>query len=329
MMPHTRAPRTAAYFWIVAAAALAAGGCAALKDAQPSWPVKEYEKIIAGRLDADYVGTATCVSKCHTHDVLTRDFRLSIHGEQVSAKTGLPLVNCESCHGPGSLAIANIKDGRCDSSTFIPLAAIPRGALSLICLKCHSGQSLSNLSDWPGSPHAMGNVACPDCHKIHRGPAQKVARREIAPLCVSCHRSVAVTFNLPSHHPVQEGKMTCVDCHDPHGTTNGRNLKASPSRNGCARCHAEKTGPFVYEHASLTVDCENCHDPHGSVNGQLLRQSEPFLCLQCHNGHNSGRHPGLANAGTKAVFFTNCTACHPRIHGTDRPGDRVEDRLTR
>ena len=47
---------------------LAPAGCAALKESRASWPVKEYEKIIAGRLDADYVGTAACTAKCHAHD---------------------------------------------------------------------------------------------------------------------------------------------------------------------------------------------------------------------------------------------------------------------
>ncbi|MDP1601988.1 MAG: hypothetical protein Q8M03_01860, partial [Legionella sp.] len=71
--------------WVVplfGALALAVVGCAALTDSRPGWPVKEYEKIIAGRLDADYVGSAACTTNCHTHDVLARDFRVSIHGEQ-------------------------------------------------------------------------------------------------------------------------------------------------------------------------------------------------------------------------------------------------------
>src|SRR5512143_3992543 len=159
-----------------------AGGCASLRESRAKWPIKEYEKLIAGRLDADYVGNTACTAKCHAHDAIARDFRLSVHGEQIAAETGLPLVNCESCHGPGSLAIANIVDGKCDFSTFIDLEKIRAGARSLICLKCHAGQSVSAMTAWPGSRHAAADVSCLDCHKLHRGPGQKVARREIYPL---------------------------------------------------------------------------------------------------------------------------------------------------
>jgi len=79
------------------------------KVSRPLLPVAEYEKLIVGRIDADYVGTDNCVAQCHRHDKLTDDFRHSVHGEQIKAETGLPLVNCESCHGPGSLAIANLE----------------------------------------------------------------------------------------------------------------------------------------------------------------------------------------------------------------------------
>jgi DmsE family decaheme c-type cytochrome len=315
---------------LAAAALCTAWGCASLRESRTNWPVREYEKIIAGRLDADYVGNAACTAKCHEHDAIARDFRLSIHGEQVAAETGLPLVNCESCHGPGSLAIKNIKDNKCDATTFIPLDKIPAGARSLICLKCHSKQSLESITGWSGSRHDLAGVACTDCHKLHKGPAQTVARKEIAALCISCHQAVGTAFALPSHHPVPEGYMTCVDCHDPHGTVNDADLKASTTREVCARCHADKTGPFVFEHAALDNDCQSCHDPHGSTNRQMTRWAQPFLCLQCHNGHNGAYQAALrGDQATKKVFFGNCTGCHTRIHGTDLPGYRNDDRFTR
>ncbi len=317
--------------WAIAllgALALAVVGCAALKESRPGWPIKEYEKIIAGRLDADYVGTDRCVTKCHTHDQLASDFRLSIHGEQVSAETKLPLVNCESCHGPGSLAIAGIKNETCDFKTLIPLT-IPAGAQSLTCLKCHAGQSLANLSGWSASRHAAADVSCWNCHKLHKGPGQKIKKSEIAAACLSCHEEKRTLFNLSSHHPVLEGKMTCSDCHDPHGTSNDHDLRQATVRNSCVGCHMEKQGPFVYEHANLSLDCTNCHDPHGSTNRRLTKYAQPFLCLQCHNGHNSGTHLGLKTPYDKAVFFTNCSSCHSAIHGSDLKGFRNDDRFTR
>ncbi len=187
------------------------------------------------------------------------------------------------------------------------------------------------MTAWPGSRHAAADVSCLDCHKLHKGPGQKVARREIYPLCASCHRGEAASSNLPSHHPLAEGLMTCDDCHNPHGTQNDADLISPTTRLLCAKCHADKTGPFVFEHADLMTDCQTCHEPHGSTNSQMTRWAKPFLCLQCHQGHNGARRPAL-NSGdqaAKAVFFGDCNACHTRIHGTDLPGYRNDDRFTR
>ena len=94
----------------------------------------------------------------------------------------------------------------------------------------------------------------------------------------------------PGHMPVREGKMECSSCHNPHGSTNVRLLKTGNSINeSCATCHAEKRGPFLFEHAGVSGDsCATCHDPHGSNNDRMLVAKLPFLCQRC---HNHTRHP--------------------------------------
>src|SRR5574341_159462 len=96
--------------WMVAliTGAFFVAGCAALKESRPIFPIKDYEKMLMGRLDADYIGTDTCLKACHFHDKIRRDFDLSTMGAQLQRESGLPLVNCESCHGPGSLAVDGV-----------------------------------------------------------------------------------------------------------------------------------------------------------------------------------------------------------------------------
>lgn len=298
--------------------------CSGLKQSYPLLPVAEYEKMIVGRLDADYVGDDNCVSKCHAHDKIREFSRLSVHGEQIKPESGLPLVNCESCHGPGSLAIAKIeqnvqllgeKGNRCDTTKLIDLKKLPPQAQSLICLKCHSVASTPSLSHWNSSVHAMNELSCSSCHKLHERPQQKVSHEKMAELCYGCHPDIRAQFSLLSHHPMRERKMDCFDCHEAHGSANTKMLKEATTRELCGRCHMEKSGPFVYEHGDVTENCQNCHAPHGSVNRRLLSAAMPFLCLQCHNPG----HPSVLEAGQKRLFAGRCSDCHSSVHGSNSP----------
>ncbi|GAB7026108.1 DmsE family decaheme c-type cytochrome [Geotalea toluenoxydans] len=312
--------------FIAVAVAVLSAACSQLKQTKPLLPVSDYERMIVGRFDADYVGTDNCVAKCHAHDKITDDFRHSVHGEQIKPGTGLPLVNCESCHGPGSLAIMDLPEDpelndarktKCDSKTFLNILNLPAQAQSLICLKCHSAASIPTLAHWNASAHALSDVSCLDCHKLHQGPQQKVKHEEMAELCYGCHPQVRIENNLYSHHPLVEKKMACADCHDVHGSTQESLLKGDTPKETCTKCHMEKQGPFVFEHGDVTENCNNCHSPHGSTNNQLLNTTMPFLCLQCHAGHMAG------TTGTKQLFSNRCTDCHSQIHGSDIPSTGV------
>ena len=108
-------------------------------------------------------------------------------------------------------------------------------------------------------------------------------------VCYKCHADVFAKLSMPSHHPVKEGKMFCGDCHDAHGQMEG-NLKAESLNLLCWKCHAEKQGPFAYEHPPVTENCAYCHSPHGTVANNLLQQPTTFLCLRCHVGHRRRHH---------------------------------------
>ncbi|MCX7794212.1 MAG: DmsE family decaheme c-type cytochrome [Thermodesulfovibrionales bacterium] len=310
-------------------------GCEALKASRPIIPLKEYEKLIAGRIDAQYVGTERCLSACHSHDKIRRDFEASTMGAQLSRKSGMPIVDCESCHGPGSLAIEGITpekveedkkkgiDTKCKYETLIDFKKLPPPALSLICLKCHTANATFNLHKWNASQHAINDVSCSDCHRIHAGPDLIVSPKETAQMCYKCHINIRAEFSLPSHHPVHEMKIFCTDCHNSHGDVPYKLLRRD-TRELCTQCHADKEGPFVYEHADLMDNCLNCHVPHGSVNNNLLQAKEPFLCLQCHEGH---RVLSGSDLERKVTFYGRCTDCHVRIHGTDIPSQSGKGRF--
>jgi DmsE family decaheme c-type cytochrome len=162
----------------------------------------------------------------------------------------------------------------------------------------------------------------------------------ITETCQTCHQQQRAEFRKGSHMPVPEGKMTCEDCHNPHGSSSPRLLKADTVNDLCYTCHAEKRGPFIWEHAPVRENCLNCHYPHGSANDKLLKQSRPMLCTSCHNNvGNMGqfyRHPaanayGNPSTGAAAPTGNNtlgddvrsrgrsCQNCHSQIHGSNAP----------
>lgn len=139
--------------------------------------------------------------------------------------------------------------------------------------------------------------------------------------CFSCHMDKKAEFNLPHHHPVLEGKMSCSDCHSAHGEEvkpwSATTLK--DVNDACFKCHKDQKGPFVWEHEVVREGCATCHKVHGSIHEKMLISRDDNLCLRCHaqanfpvigksNHYTAGRiQPGTCfSAG-----------CHTGIHGSN------------
>ena len=121
--------------------------------------------------------------------------------------------------------------------------------------------------------------------------------------------------------------MSCVDCHNPHGGSRLKQLKAvNGNEPGCLKCHGDKRGPFAFEHAPVKLEgCAACHEPHGSANPRMLtRHEERFVCLECHaNLGASGSLATKTSGGVPPAFhdlrsarFNKCSTCHVKVHGS-------------
>jgi len=274
---------------------------------------------------ATLVGSDTCVA-CHSEKA--ESYKKSLHGKKMPLAKKVAFEQaCESCHGAGSLhAAAGGDKANPGFSTIKSPAKMTGDEIAKNCLSCHKQKEVML---WDTSSHAAKGITCTKCHSVHDGKGPKNLKLGSTETCLQCHKNKKAEMNLPSHHPVLEGKMACVSCHNPHGGVEG-NLKGETLNETCFKCHAEKAGPFAWEHAPVTESCANCHKPHGSINQSLLKQSQPYLCLRCHKNEHSLTANGVkSRSGSKTVNPGNysqdaaniatrsCSDCHIDIHGSE------------
>ena len=276
------------------------------------------------------------------HEAQWNAIDLSPHGAKNDPSGSM----CQACHGDAS---EHLKDSSKKPAN--PLGKGHSGAeKAAVCLTCHSGNR--NLAFWTSGKHALNDVACSNCHSIHNKDGMPTINKFVttslpnqAEICWSCHQPIRAANFKPSNHPIIEGKVKCTDCHNPHGALSPAMVKQPTINDQCYSCHADKRGPFVFNHPPVEENCATCHNPHGSVHGKLLNEQAPNLCQDCHDG---SRHPGTVfgaaggwvcapgdpsascagktgqpnpNVNTRLVARA-CLNCHSQIHGSNAPGAR-------
>lgn len=215
------------------------------------------------------------------HDKIYRDFATADHARLITPGPNTLNAGCESCHGPASLHSES------------------------------GGEVKTPYSFTAGRPAA---------NSLGAGLAVTTARSKET-VCFECHADVRGQFNLPSHHPLPEEKMTCIDCHAPHKGSIHKAAGASllNENESCFRCHAAQRGPHVFEHEAVREGCAVCHTPHGSVNAKLLTVRDANLCIKCHFQQvNGGRILIGGSDHTLRVKQGTCwnAGCHEAVHGS-------------
>jgi len=279
----------------------------------------------------------TCLRECHNKEPITLILQTP-HAVKGDQRTPFAQHQCETCHGPSPEHVA--ESGKPVTTVFKGKKASPVAERNAKCLSCHQAGLRMH---WSGSQHDTRGVACNDCHTVH-ATDQKVLRKATqAEVCFTCHKNERAQSRRISTHPLaitglsNAPKIACSDCHNPHGSTGPKLLARNSVTETCFTCHAEKRGPFLWEHAPVSDDCTTCHTPHGSSNAPLLKARTPWLCQECHSGDHGAQINSGANLAAGNVTTVNglqapgaatprvqasaraCLNCHVLIHGSNHP----------
>ena len=216
------------------------------------------------------------------HEKICKDFVTADHARLIAPGPNALGAGCESCHGPCSLHSES------------------------------GGETKPPFSYTSGRPEKTGFGA--------QTPVN--ASRNPQTACFQCHLDVRGQFELPSHHPVPEGRLSCTVCHPPHkgSAFRGGGTMLASENESCLACHKEQRGPFVFEHEAMREGCTTCHETHGSVNAKMLKVRDANLCLKCHFQRMSGSQILIGGSDhTLRLQQGTCwtAGCHEAVHGSN------------
>lgn len=243
------------------------------------------------------------------------------HGSLTDPDAPFTNAQCESCHGPSAAHMkAKNKAEMPPMRTFGKSDKATATEQDEACLSCHSGH---NTMGWIGSAHESADVTCVSCHDVHSDSDPVFDSLGQQEVCFECHQRTRSDTLKASGHPLRFGNMTCSDCHNVHDGNSDFLLVEDNVNDTCYSCHAEKRGPFLWEHAPATDDCSSCHRPHGSNHPASLTKRPPLLCQQCHSaaGHPAVGYEGddIGTPADRFMLSRSCMSCHSQVHGSNHP----------
>lgn len=237
---------------------------------------------------------------------------------------------CSDCHPE------RVNDLRKGQRTEHPVdVPVPPGARLTLLLA--SGGRLEQAGE-----HGPKKVVCRSCHRPHNvtTDARLIVTTDEGALCVSCHADHRAAR---SKHPIQvrisaetraaiegvggvaDGKLTCLSCHDPHGSSAGTLLRTTATgASACGLCHDDKSSALGQKgHGAQS--CIDCHGMHTASRkrgrGPPAPEPQDQGCVDCHvSGQGStlqveltGGHPMSVEVplGVEGhAGMVSCSDCH-------------------
>ncbi len=224
------------------------------------------------KLKQVYQGREACAPCHHNYDIFEKD----VHYD----------TQCENCHGPGNVHIAqiatfldqnNLKPTESGKYPEEALKAVPEEMVQMPkeytlegCLYCH--RKLESR------PHDFAQIDLEEHYQSLHVTDDSIA-------CVECHDPHEPLFLLD---PVSEARIhptiyECSYCHKETPEESHKDVENHPVIFECRDCHEEIVEDFnKREHASMR--CTACHLYHreNDVSGRIYKNGNRQFCLLCH-----------------------------------------------
>ncbi len=215
-------------------------------------------------------------------------------------------VQCESCHGPGLDHVTAPARGQMLPSVHVDTGA----AITDGCAECHSGTAHPFANEWRKSRHATSYT------RAYNGSTATAPDIPFGPrsACQGCHIGQAILANWGVNTNYKEkgtgqtiatGEgVTCVVCHDPHGSANSKQLRLpvdtrDVESNLCTKCHNRRSTP------DWAGSRDSPHAPHGPLVLGTAGWWPPGMTFEeSQSTHGSERNPKL------------CATCHVQSYST-------------
>lgn len=298
---------------VLALAALAVAG----------WPLAQ---IGQAEQPGGFVGVMAC-ERCHID--FARVWQGMKHSERMKIEeTSLTGGGCEACHGPGAKHIEAPPRYR-KGNTRNP-ARLPAAEAAQVCLQCHQDPRRVPKELWAQGAHATATreeTTCVTCHEMHNPAAgELMLRLPLNDLCLKeCHQEVTRKANSGAHHRivssssypsvgVERGIISCVKCHNPHGSQAVFLLKGRESPELCGTCH-RSGGPRP---ASHTPDWQQAHSQVAAKDKRecLKCHREEEFCTRCHGTPMPHLQNWVSDLHREVASFEESSLCF-KCHQSD------------
>lgn len=202
------------------------------------------------------------------------DFVPNSENKYLTVKTG---IDCERCHGPGSLHVKDKMAGvMVDTSkgpdyTIVNPRRLSTELQNNICQRCHL-QGIAVLNDDKSFYDFHPGMKLSEVMNVFM-PQYEGARDK---MIMASH----VERMKKSNCYVSSGKMSCITCHNPHVS-----VKFTPRTqylDACKSCHGGQQQTHCTEDMKLRMakcdDCVTCHMPHnGSIDIPHVAVTDHFI----------------------------------------------------